>query len=1354
MRKILSFLLVLVAGISLLCGGTYLFCGQELLSPQTENEVQDEDESVVTEPTASGYWDTTSYHQTTFAGGDGSSDNPYLIATANQLAYAAYQINIGQMRLKSFSLVKDINLSAHYWVPIGNDFSGTFDGDGHIISGITYNQFVSTSLGYECGFFSNVYDATIKNVILMKPSIASSGLSVTSGTVYYGNLVAYAGGGTIISNCSVIDIYTSTGSASNALYLKNIKVTDSPVYIGGLVGYFEPTFTNDTTIMSWCSVKLDFRIGISSAKLTYGCSGGLIGYLKYMDDACMYVENSYFVGRIDSFAYIGGGIIGQTEGNPQITVTQGISTPRIVVRACYYRSLPNTMAQDDCVGCGISGGIVGCALYLTGVKSCLVSANIYGNGAEYCGAIIGGVGSLIKIYSCRWFSRFVGDACGDGTPSVMKNCSAFSSESYAMDSGYYTASSQLYGEGGYEWVFQPTAWMMPSEVTGYRYINGGYPFFGAVPQGVANGFKNVTVSIGNYTTGSFKHYSFGDTATSVNIGTGSTTAVTKTVYQLIGGYLSLTATVDDGITFKGWTIKYSDGTSKTYTSKTISVQMTSTLSGISCYSAKTVYNVYVYYDKNAGAVSYDSASYSHTTSAATYFGRTFSRYLFRYEYGASVRFSFTTDTGYTWGGWKKSYEGEITSTETEMSFQITDSATTIYNYWAWTDEIEYLATLDYSGATSNSPGVFVVGSQWGAWDATSASAGYGSFTYVTPSTDPTATAGYRGYFGVHNSGTANKTYAGVVSLALTTEREVCLTIGTIADSSDGANQTLSFSDIDGEFGTWEYEYVCDTTRDHMQLSFGTLSAGSHKFYVQFTTSSMSISWNAFFKVDDAWVSLYSSSQYQKVIHYKDTFDGLPSNVYKGAAYNFDGWWTSASGAGTQINSNTVFSSVIDTSSLSTTFYARWKDNTADVEIKVITDGASTPSIEGGTYSLEYTDTSGIFHGSSTYYGAYLNDVETYSLKVLLNKAMTFTPKANDGYIFAGVTQSIGIMSEDDTTFTPTEAKTYCLYVHFISRQEQIDLKYDENDKYFYFEDGEYPQSYAWDLNDTLNSVSSSRISYSPDDVVGNGYDLVWKYNIVYSISDGSMKDIDVFVYIDGNKYAMWTATTDVKVNLMYENELKGMYFEKGESYWFKVEPIRWRVSLYGVTNTPQAWSEIGKTKNEFLVVSDKVLTWSVFEPNPTRELFYFSESALCAVTSTPNTKEDSLDLESRIQNVNNGVVARVCTDVLGETSHQDKVYKDKYYNVCGPIAVSLEEIDSCLADRRAYATDFVCALAGIDCTQFCEYWTRDMVTIDNATRITANGKEKTTWMSSCYGVRFSMTMNEGRSLGATTKNYV
>lgn len=112
-------------------------------------------------PTNSGNWTDSGNYATSYAGGTGTEDDPYLISTPEQFAYFAYQINTGRDRGRNFLVTTDLDMSAYYWTPIGtsstNSFYGTFDGGGFEISGI-YVGTESSPVEYAglFGYLSNI----------------------------------------------------------------------------------------------------------------------------------------------------------------------------------------------------------------------------------------------------------------------------------------------------------------------------------------------------------------------------------------------------------------------------------------------------------------------------------------------------------------------------------------------------------------------------------------------------------------------------------------------------------------------------------------------------------------------------------------------------------------------------------------------------------------------------------------------------------------------------------------------------------------------------------------------------------------------------------------------------------------------------------------------------------------------------------------------------------------------------------------------------------------------------------------------------------------------------------------------
>lgn len=114
-----------------------------------------------------------------YAGGDGSKTNPYEIATAEQLAKLARDVNNGDTPQaflgKYFKLTADIDLSGGIWMPIGKYyykgygngdnrlFFGKFDGNGHVIKNM-HIQWKGTEAWSAWGLFSTLQGASSTNL--------------------------------------------------------------------------------------------------------------------------------------------------------------------------------------------------------------------------------------------------------------------------------------------------------------------------------------------------------------------------------------------------------------------------------------------------------------------------------------------------------------------------------------------------------------------------------------------------------------------------------------------------------------------------------------------------------------------------------------------------------------------------------------------------------------------------------------------------------------------------------------------------------------------------------------------------------------------------------------------------------------------------------------------------------------------------------------------------------------------------------------------------------------------------------------------------------------------------------------
>lgn len=154
--------------------------------------------------------------ETAFAGGSGTADAPWQIASVDQLAYLPATVNDGS---KSgymgayFVLTADLDMAGVDWTPIGNMndmenhttlFLGSFDGQGHTVSNLTYknDQFIVGA-----GLFG-ISVGEIKNVNIENAAVHCT----NAGAMAIGSLVGYSIGNRIMISAMKIQMKESIAS--------------------------------------------------------------------------------------------------------------------------------------------------------------------------------------------------------------------------------------------------------------------------------------------------------------------------------------------------------------------------------------------------------------------------------------------------------------------------------------------------------------------------------------------------------------------------------------------------------------------------------------------------------------------------------------------------------------------------------------------------------------------------------------------------------------------------------------------------------------------------------------------------------------------------------------------------------------------------------------------------------------------------------------------------------------------------------------------------------------------------------------------------------------------------------------
>ena len=247
-----------------------------------------------------------------------SNTNTYTVYNANGLMNIAELVNGGKTDI-NITLDKNIDLTGKGWTPIGTDYdnayTGTFDGGGHTITGLT----VTTNDEY-AGLFGWLNRAgTVKNVVM-------EGVQITSNQIYGGSIggvVGYSWG--TIENCSVSGSVSGTvsvggvvgaqrdGSITGCSSSATVKGT---LNVGGVAGQtiFGATLTA-------CYATGNVIIEIAPTQNISG--GGLVGFNDGISLlSCYATGNVTSTGSSTGYVHIGGFL-----GDNYTTVT-----------ACYWKN--------------------------------------------------------------------------------------------------------------------------------------------------------------------------------------------------------------------------------------------------------------------------------------------------------------------------------------------------------------------------------------------------------------------------------------------------------------------------------------------------------------------------------------------------------------------------------------------------------------------------------------------------------------------------------------------------------------------------------------------------------------------------------------------------------------------------------------------------------------------------------------------------------------------------------------------------------------------------------------------------------------------------------------------------------
>lgn len=241
------------------------------------------------------------------------ADGIYQIENGGQMFWFAALVNgdgthavfAAKDQAASAMLTKDIDLENREWKPVGsygNDYTGTFDGQKHTVSGLSVTKTNSYT-----GFFGRttgtIRDFTIEGAI----TLSAAGIRI-------GGAVGAAYGGTVRGICSRVTIRDAgfesrhiggvVGGVDNpvtaieqCLFEGSLQIAASIDCIGGILGY-----SNGGARIRNCA-----NLGTVTTDTVDAYTGGILGYVN---NAAPSIQNCYNYGAVQNSGKYCGAIVG------------------------------------------------------------------------------------------------------------------------------------------------------------------------------------------------------------------------------------------------------------------------------------------------------------------------------------------------------------------------------------------------------------------------------------------------------------------------------------------------------------------------------------------------------------------------------------------------------------------------------------------------------------------------------------------------------------------------------------------------------------------------------------------------------------------------------------------------------------------------------------------------------------------------------------------------------------------------------------------------------------------------------------------------------------------------------------
>ena len=316
----------------------------------------------------------TDFTATDFAGGSGTKDDPYQIATAGQLAKLASEVNSGvpeQTHLgEYFKLTAPIDLSGKRWIPIGygnassKAFSGYFDGNNQVITGLYVDERGNNVCAGLFGVVVAVSDETVLKNFCIK-----------NATIYAGNSTdANASPDIYGAGVLVGSLTTMGGSRATFVGVENCQGTgqvDSKMYAGGLIGDASRAHVSDcsadVTVTGRCIsggfignvFQGSYKNCTAKGSVSGWSTGGFAGCV-FESDASVEIEHCASYGNVEANNWNTGGFVGYLEkGKIRNSVSYGNVKSTVAGWEPKTGGFSGTNTEGNIQNCNAAGTVTG-----------------------------------------------------------------------------------------------------------------------------------------------------------------------------------------------------------------------------------------------------------------------------------------------------------------------------------------------------------------------------------------------------------------------------------------------------------------------------------------------------------------------------------------------------------------------------------------------------------------------------------------------------------------------------------------------------------------------------------------------------------------------------------------------------------------------------------------------------------------------------------------------------------------------------------------------------------------------------------------------------------------------------------